>query len=101
MKMCPSDEYPYIVRGRVCTGFSEISEGFLAEQGYGDCSIGTVEAMLYKDGEEAGQHSLVIGVEEDGKVMIADGQSDRYIWEFGDPLPYSSWDEFRIYEFRI
>jgi len=101
MEICQSDELPYLTRGRVCSGFSEIVEGFLAEQGYGDCSIGIASAMMYKDGEEAGGHSLIIGVEEDGKVMIADGQNDNYIWVYGDPLPYPSWDSFEIYEFKI
>jgi len=101
MKICQSDELPYLTRGRVCSGFSEIVEGFLAEQGYGDCSIGTASAMMYQDGEEAGGHSLIIGIEEDGKVMIADGQNDNYIWVYGDPLPYPSWDDFEIYSFKI
>jgi len=101
MKVCQSDELPYLTRGRVCSGFSEIVEGFLAQQGYGDASIGTASAMMYQGDSEGQGHSLIIGIEEDGKVMIADGQNDNYIWTFGDPLPYSSWDSFKIYSFRI
>ena len=101
VKANPSDHFKYVMDGRICTGFSEIFNGWLAAQGYGDVSIGAVSAGMYSQGIFDANHAYIIGIEEDGKVMFAEPQDDKYIWSAGETLPYPTWDEAKIYSIDL
>jgi len=62
----PSSELKYVPETMDCDDFVDVAVGFMAQQGYGNLSIGKASFSIFAGDEFRGSHAALIGITSEG-----------------------------------